>query len=1003
MTWLLGVLLMTGMLWCQLPLHAQQGNNLPFVNLTNKNGLSSNLVQCLFQDAQGFVWIGTANGLNRFDGINFKIFTQQDAQGQSLADNSINSICQDANGSLWIGTRRGLSYLNALNGQCKNYLLGSNCYAYVDKQHTLWVSNEHRISRFDPAKSNFIHYPIDLGQQLGLTRNFVIRQPFEDAQGRFWIPTSYGVKLLDRSTGRLQSFHFPEKDKALGDNAITGIREDAAGHLYAITWGAGLLRFNESSKQFERIVLQNTAALPVNIIHDLLFDGNKVWLATEAGLVRLNNSSLRPGVPLVDYQLQVYASNDAKSLPASPLWCLLKDRAGSIWVGGLGIGRHDPALQQFATIRNLVDGNKVLGPTAFAADRFGNDSNYSFGSYDYYGITQSSGKLQRYTIAKHIFNPNFGAAVWDIALGKKGYWLATTNGLVQLGPDKRFVKKYPGAVNGSGNILPGERLWKVMEDSRGWVWVSTVRHGIGLLQPATGTITHFFSQPAEANTLFNKYASAFMEDGQGNIWMGCDKELYCWQAASQQFRVYPLKPGWNEDPRPFMQDKDGWIWLASTAGLFRFNPSTAALLPVVVDNPELNSSDVIAVDQQGKIWIGTNNGLFRYDTTTRQLKKFTTQNGLERNDNINSIYTMPNGDILLGGDGYITQFNPQNLQRNGFVPPVVITKLQVNGRDTVWNNGPTFQLPYHSSIGFEFAALNFCNAEKNQYQYMLEGIDKQWVAANGQRTVLYGELPPGRYVFMVKGSNDDGVWNENPVRFAFFIPTPWYRSAWFIVPALLLLAVLLYAAYRYRLRQALAMERLRTRIATDLHDDIGATLSSISMYSEAVKNQLKGQNPQLENVLHKMGESSREMVTSMSDIVWAISPGNDDGDKLIKRMESYAADLCAVRGIALHFSADEKIAALPLPLEHRKNIYLIFKESVNNAVKYAGANNIWVQLSMVGKKIMLLVKDDGKGYNPQQVRPGNGLKNLPLRAAEIGGQLTVIAEAGKGVEVRLVV
>ncbi len=987
------------MLLCQRTSHAQQDRSLPFVNLSTKNGLSSNLVQCLYQDAQGFVWIGTANGLNRYDGIGFKIFSRQTVQAQSLADNSINSICQDASGSLWIGTRKGLSHLNAFNGQCTNYLLGANCYAYLDKQHTLWVSNDHRISRFDPAKANFVHYPIDLGQQLGITRNYNIRTIFEDRQGRLWLPTSYGVKLFDKATGKLQSFHYPEQQKALAQNAVTALGQDAQGRIYAATWGGGLLRLNEAENQFDNILLNGSFA--TNVIHNLLFDGENLWLATEDGLLQTTTAALRPGMPVSQYQRYTHSSGDDKSLPDNRLCCLLKDKAGSIWVGGQGISRHDPALQQFATIRNLVDGNKVLGPTAFAADYFGNPNDYYFGTYDLYGIKQLTGSLHQYTQEPYLRNTAFGSVVWDIAVGKKGYWLATTNGLVQLGPDKRFVKRYPGSVNGGSKVLPGERLWKVLEDSRGWVWAGTVRHGIGLLQPGTGTITHFFSQPDEPNSLFNQYPSAFMEDGQGNIWLGGSNQLYCWQAATRQFRVYPLKADFGQGPRPFMQGKDGWIWVATSAGLLRFNPTTQAWLPVLTNNPELNSSDVIAVDQQGKIWIGTNNGLFRYDTATRVLKKFTTQNGLESNDNINSIYTMPNGDILLGGDGYITRFNPQSLQSNGFVPPMVITKVQVNGRDTVWNNAIPFQLPYHSSIGFEFAALNFSNAEKNQYQYMLQGIDKQWVAANGQRNVLYGELPPGKYIFKVKGSNDDGIWNENPAQFAFTISTPWYRSAWFIVPSLLLLAVLLYAAYRYRLRQALAMERMRTRIATDLHDDIGATLSSISMYSEAVKNQLKGQNPQLENVLHKMGESSREMVTSMSDIVWAISPGNDEGDKLIQRMESYAADLCAVRGIALHFSADEKMADMLLPLEHRKNIYLIFKESVNNAVKYADARNIWVQLQITGKKIALLVKDDGKGYDPATIKQGNGLKNLHLRTKEIGGALLIQTGLGEGTSLQL--
>jgi ligand-binding sensor domain-containing protein/signal transduction histidine kinase len=955
--------------WCMGSAMAQpHTGKLHFNQLSVKNGMSSNLVHCLLQDSQGFVWIGTANGLNRYDGIGFKQVMQQ----TGLPGNDINNLAEAPNGERWIGTSQGAARLNPFTNSVAHYFLGSDCYVFVDKKGTVWITSGSQLNRFDAASNSFAHYPVNLGQQLNITRNFNIASPFEDSRGRFWLPTSYGVQRFDRQTGQFKSWRFPEQGKAIGENAITAIEEGSDGYIYAATWGAGLLRWDSAADRFDPIRLAQPPGAPtavsVNIVRQLLPDGDRLWLATDNGLVQTTWQALRPGSPVANYTLYTHQNSDDRSLGGSYLQCLLKDRAGNIWCGGQGISWFNPAQQVFATLRNLSHKGKPFAPTAFVADRFGNPNNYLFGTYDLYGVDQPPGTLHPYRFEQAMYNKDFGSVVWDIAAGKNGYWLATTNGLLQLDANKRLVKKYPGRIDGEGT-LPGERLWKVMEDSRGWVWAATVRHGIGLVNPATGNIQSFFHKKEMPNSLFNQYTSAFLEDRQGNVWTGANGKLYCWQVATGRFAVYPLKGFGNQQPRPLAQHPDGWIWLVSDKGLHRFNPVGQQLL-AVAQHPELTGGDCATVDQQGHIWVGTHNGLFRFDTAAKQLKKFTAQNGLESGDNFNALYTMPNGDLLLGGDGYITRFNPQRLRGNSFVPPVVITRIQVNGRDSSLAPNGTFRLPYHSSIGFEFAALNFANAEKNQYQYRLEGIDNNWIPANGQRNVLYGELPPGRYVFWVKGSNDDGLWNETPASFAFMIPTPWYRSAWFIVPALLLLAALLYAAYRYRLRQLLAMERLRTRIATDLHDDIGATLSSISMYSEAVKNQLKGQNPQLENVLHKMGESSRDMVTSMSDIVWAINPGNDDGAKLVKRMESYAADLCAVRGIQLHFAADEKAAAWQLPLEHRKNIYLIFKESVNNAVKYAGAANIWVQLARQGKTISLTVKDDGKGLQPRNGKAG---------------------------------
>jgi signal transduction histidine kinase len=211
----------------------------------------------------------------------------------------------------------------------------------------------------------------------------------------------------------------------------------------------------------------------------------------------------------------------------------------------------------------------------------------------------------------------------------------------------------------------------------------------------------------------------------------------------------------------------------------------------------------------------------------------------------------------------------------------------------------------------------------------------------------------------------------------------------------------IYFLYRYRLQQAIKLERIRTRIATDLHDDIGATLSSISMYSDAVKKQVKEKLPHLEPVLEKMGENSRTMVSSMSDIVWAINPGNDEGEKLVHRMESYARDICAIKNVPLTFIAGDRINHINLTLELKKNIYLVFKESLNNALKYADAGQIVVSIQLTGNTIQLMIKDDGKGFDLQNVRKGNGLKNMQARSAEINATCQLVTEPGKGTSVEM--
>jgi two-component sensor histidine kinase len=348
---------------------------------------------------------------------------------------------------------------------------------------------------------------------------------------------------------------------------------------------------------------------------------------------------------------------------------------------------------------------------------------------------------------------------------------------------------------------------------------------------------------------------------------------------------------------------------------------------------------------------------------------------------------LENGLILSGSPGTITNFLPQKLLGKEPAPPVAISLVQVNGRDTSVQFDKPPLLPHQSTLSFSYAALSYGNASQNYYSYMLKGTDKDWNPATQNTTVTYAKLPAGKYTFMVKGSNSDGVWNPVPVIFSFRIEAPFYLKWWFILMAVFLLAISLVSFYRYRLMQALKVERLRTRLATDLHDDVGATLSAISMYSDALKKQVE--KPQLVNLLEKMGEDSREMVRTMSDLVWAINPKNDGGDKLIQRMENYATDLCASKDVTLHFESDPNLPAHTFGIETRRNIFLIFKEALTNALKYAGGSQLQVKIGTEGNHFFLCIADNGKGFDAATISYGNGLKNMQTRAAEINGKLTI--------------
>jgi two-component sensor histidine kinase len=355
-------------------------------------------------------------------------------------------------------------------------------------------------------------------------------------------------------------------------------------------------------------------------------------------------------------------------------------------------------------------------------------------------------------------------------------------------------------------------------------------------------------------------------------------------------------------------------------------------------------------------------------------------------------------------------FNPRELIDNDFIPPVYITGLNVMNKP-VYPADPDsiLQLPieftkeinlsYRQNIlSFSFAALNYFHPEKNQYAYRLVGYDKDWIYTDAlRRYANYTNLDPGDYTFKVKASNNDGKWNEIPTVLKIVITPPFWKTSWFRILIFIGVVIALYLFYRYRVGQIILLQRIRNKIAADLHDDIGSTLNSISVFSEVARRD----DSKRDRALVMIGESSRKIIESMSDIVWSINPENDSFDKIIFRMRSLSYNLLKIKRIECAFNADESLSGLKLPMEIRRNFYLIFKEALNNLVKYSQALHASIIISREHSSISCIVRDDGIGFDSSREHEGNGLGNMRKRAREIGAILEIESVIGKGTSIEL--
>jgi signal transduction histidine kinase len=407
----------------------------------------------------------------------------------------------------------------------------------------------------------------------------------------------------------------------------------------------------------------------------------------------------------------------------------------------------------------------------------------------------------------------------------------------------------------------------------------------------------------------------------------------------------------------------------------------------------------------------SNGNLHKYDIYSKSYTSFDLPD-IEKGGGVKGyIYKDNDGFFYTAGNNYYIRFHPDSVKLKHDPPHVLVTDFKIF--DTSFNHllsEKQITLKYNQNFfSIEFAAPYFTGAADVQYSYMLEGFDKDWINAGTRNTVSYTNVDGNVYRFKVRATSEPGVWsNDYAVVVIEVIPPIWKRLPFYIV-CFAIAALIIYALYRYRINELLKRQAIRNKIAQDLHDSVGSTLSSVSVYSQVAKiQQEKGNNQELKDVLQKISTTSTDMISEMNDIVWAINPRNDSMEKIVQRMESFAKPLLQAKNISFSFYYDPAVLNINLPMEERKNFYLIFKEAANNVLKYSDCKQLDVSIHISHNMVSLLVKDDGAGFDVDTMKTlaakslsGNGLNNMKRRAKEMKGECNIASSPGKGTTVHL--
>jgi ligand-binding sensor domain-containing protein/two-component sensor histidine kinase len=975
-----------------------QARRLPIKTYTTADGLARDSIYCVAQDSHGFLWFCTAEGLSRFDGYQFANYRTE----QGLPGNVVTGFHETRQGVYWIATTGGVARFDPASAGTSRFhrypLNGSQetptpSVLYEDPTGGIWCGTIHTgLFRLDPNGSSF--HKVDLP----LTDPWVTSL-VADRRGTLWIGTAEGL-FRREPDGTVTRFRTAE---GLPNDFITALLEDREGRLWVGT-REGLIRFDTVPQPHQPLrmrVYDAKDGLPNRRIESLLQSSDgRLWAGTSEGLAEWNPVQPQDGQEFQGYTL-------AQGLSARAVGAMAEDRDGNLWIGTFGSGAMKVARSGFTT---YSDADGVTNPMALMESRHGEMCAL---------LRPESGVLIAHFDGRR-FEPirpawprsitYYGWGHGQIAVQDRAgeWWIATGQGLCRFARVDRVEQlagARPKAIYTTRDGLPGDKIFHVFEDSRGDIWIGT-ESGLALWDRRSGRVRAF----SKADGLPDSTVpTVFAEDGSGNVWLsfyhgGVARYRNC------RFTVFTAHDGIAGFLGSLFFDSAGRLWIGSSRGLMR-SDDPAQDRPRFVNYTTaqgLSSDDIggITEDRWGRIYAETGRGIDRFEPLPAgpgRMRHYTTADGVVAGD-LDQAFRDRQGALWFSTTLGVSQFVPTQ-DRPRAPPPVLVTGLSIGGvprpiSDLGESTVSGLRLD-RNSLRLDFVGLGFSPGESLRYQYKLEGADRDWTAPSDQRTVIYASLSAGSYRFLVRAVASDGAVSPQPASVAFTILPPVWRTWWFILSCALVVSLVLYTLYRYRLAQLLAVANVRTRIATDLHDDIGASLSQIAILSEVAKRGA-AESP-IRKPLTDIAGISRELLDSMSDIVWAINPEHDRLSNLVYRMRRFATDLLGGQNIGLQFRSSVTEHDLKVGANVRRQVYLIFKEAINNIARHSGASRVEVGLDRADDNLALRVHDNGKGFDPAAEYEGHGLVNMRKRAAALGGNVEMQSAAGQGATLRVTV
>jgi signal transduction histidine kinase/ligand-binding sensor domain-containing protein len=1000
-----------------------QNIHLKFKYFEPSDGLPDVTVFSLAQDKQGFIWIGSSDGLIRFDGIHFKTYKNTPFSKKQLADGNIRDILVDDEGLLWLITDLGgITIFDAIkekfsiikhNPNDKNTLADDAAYAAVqDFDGDIWIAHiTNGLSRYNKKAKTFTHYLHDEKNPFSLSDNH-LQNIFLDGQGRIWLGTqSAGVCYLDKTQNKFFSIKHNERNKnSLVSNFVNSINEDLEGNMWFGT-DNGITKWNRTSNTYFTFTKEKNRIASNYIYNSKMNAEGLLFFSSQFGL-----SIINPRTNVVQTYKRDSTLNEIPSNIYNSCVDLLFDKEQNFWM---------QTIYGFAFSPKVVNEINAYESISGIKNERGNDfiKNNILWSYDGKKIVAKNlcdASIKTFNIPNELLL-KFNASTIRFLQGSNAKQAIAVKdlGICILDLEKNRMIILP-KLSFNQTVLQPDDFGLGFLDSEDNFW-AVYKNSLICYSSERNAWTQFTSANAHCDMDAPNYISEFMEDNTGNLWMASfNKFIFKYNFKSKTFTQYKYNENDNFSVAGYnhvalFQDKKNRIWLGGLGrSLDLYDAKRNRFIHFNREHLFDNQIFNIGEDYFGNLWLFNRSSIV----------KFVPPNDVDMNEAFHDDFSYIKFDdpkFIKGSDHaatYLIQdckgifyfsntsgkyaLNPKSFNASSPPAPIYFTEFNLfsdvlsanDSTNILKENISTVQvidLAYdQNTFSIAFALLSYSYASSNTFSYKLEGLEDKWQYVNAANNhVTYSKLESGKYTFIVKAKNSDGVAAIAEKRLTIIIHPAYWQTWWFRILIALLLMGLLYTLYRIRVNRIIAQEKLRNTIARDLHDEVGSTLSSIAIMTEMAAHNLDKAGAGTREKLLGISNNARNTLENMDDIIWAINPQNDSFINLEDRLKAYIIPLCESKDIAFELNIDNALDDINVDMQKRKNIYLILKEAINNAIKYSEGTKIQFKCFVSDKSIIAYVNDNGKGFDANAVSNRNGIKNMNKRAEELNGNLKI--------------